>query len=135
MRIYISAAVAEIDRARSAADAVRSLGCDVTSDWIEAIKPDSPHDRDMTDADRQRVAIQDLDGIERCGLLWLLVPAERRGRGAWVELGFALARGRTVICSGPDARETIFTSLCSRTFAADLDALAWLASREDRRRM
>lgn len=70
-------------------------------------------------------AQKDLDDIDRADALILLVP-EQGGCGMWVELGYALARGKQVLCVGPALSRSIFCELveCYETVEQALEAIS-----------
>lgn len=121
MRVYVAASSKQLDRARAAMAQLRAAGHTVTHDWptiIEARGTANP--LDATDDERWDWAIDDLEGVKAADVLWFLVPAEE-GAGAFVELGYALAIKKPVICSGAYAR-SIFTAM---TVCYDRDDLAF----------
>lgn len=127
--IYVAGAVAEVQRAAGVIAQLRELGFTITHDWTAQVlaAPDR-HERDMETTERQLIALQSMRGAREAGLLILLIPAEGRGRGAWVEFGYALhACVRLITCG--DASCSVFTELAERNFATDAEALAWLRGR------
>ncbi len=108
--VYVAASSKELGRAKTVMSMLRNAGHTVTHDWpaiIEARGMANPVD--ATEDERWDWAIDDLAGVAKADVLWLLVPAEN-GAGAFVELGYALARKKPVICSGPFLR-SIFTAM------------------------
>lgn len=135
-RIYVAGAAAEVQRAEAAIAAVRAIGFDIALDWTVGIREANLAgriDADLSDTEQQRFALADLRAVETADLLWLLAPSDRRGRGSFVELGYALGKGVPCIVSGPDSRHCIFAALCSHEFGTDAEALFWLGSRIERK--
>lgn len=114
--VYVAGASAELERATSAINLLGAAGFEVALDWTAHIRElgSAPGSAEL----RRAHAIEDEEAIERCGLLWLLVP-HAGTRGAWWEAGTARALGRTVIASGarPDLEAAIFVELADARFA------------------
>ncbi len=125
MKIYVAGASKEPERVRAAMTAVRAHGWEVTLDWLADIEAAGSANEGLSQLDRVRYAQSDLRGIDRADVVWLLAPVIG-GVGAWVELGYALARGYTVIVSGASSARTIFAALAEEEHVSDLDALASL---------
>jgi len=110
MNIYVAASSKQMDRAREAMAKLRAAGHTIAHDWVAEVEAvGSANPPDATLEERWDWAIDDFAGIDRADVLWLLVPAEG-GAGAWVELGYALAKRKPVICSGCHER-SIFTAM------------------------
>lgn len=110
MRVYVAGSSRQLGRVRAAMERLKAAGHTVVHDWptiIEAQGEANP--ADATQDERWDWAIDDLAGVKAADCLWFLVPAEE-GAGAFVELGYALAIGKPVICSGTYQR-SIFTSM------------------------
>lgn len=125
--IYVAASSGEVARARRAMAAVRARAWTVVHDWTETIAGvgeanpiDAPH------ADRLAWSRQAFDAIDRAWAVWLCTPSIGAGRGAFAELGYAIAIGRLVVASGKDRRASIFTA-CAIEVADDADAPDLLA--------
>jgi hypothetical protein len=87
---------------------LREAGHTVTVDWPSLTTGD---DSSLTPERASIAAEEDLRGIERAELLWLIMP-EKPSIGCFVELGYALARLRQedlfgILVSG-SWRRTIF---------------------------
>jgi nucleoside 2-deoxyribosyltransferase len=111
-KVYVAASSKQMDRASQAMAQLRAAGHEVVHDWpaiIEARGVANP--LDATQDERWDWAIDDLQGVKRADVLWLLVPNEE-GAGAFVELGYALALGKPVIASGVYLR-SIFTAMAA----------------------
>lgn len=127
--VYVAAASAEVSRARHAMRELEIHGYEVTSNWpdvIESVGVANPPG--ATAFDRRHWSWTCLQQLERASVLWLLMP-EAPTVGAFVELGYAIARAKRIVTSG-DTRRSIFTST-GQEFATDGDALAFLLSRKE----
>lgn len=129
-RIYVAGASKEPKRVRAAIDLIKSLGFEVTLDWLADIeahgkKPEAANEG-LTHAQRVKHASADLDAVRRADVVWYLCTTA--SQGAPTELGAALALGKKIFVSGPaDAiAKNIFTSL-AREFASDLEAATAIA--------
>lgn len=110
MRVYVSAAWADRAEAQRWMARLRAAGHAVEVDWTRESAA-------ITRADRERVALRDVRGIENADLVWQLAPGAR-GRGARGEmLGAVMLRRRAgrprVVVSGPPAVRAwdVFTEL------------------------
>jgi hypothetical protein len=123
VKVYVAGSSKQLDRVKHWMDKLQAAGHTVTHDWpslIEAVGSANPPD--ATRDECWDWAIDDLKGVRDAEVLWFLVP-ETEGAGAWVELGYALARQIPVVCSGVWSR-SIFTSM---TTCYDRDDLAFEA--------
>lgn len=135
LKLYIAGASAELDRARAVrdwarrqADTIQLVGCD----WVAAIdrerREGGRQDHQLTLTERERYAQEDLNGVRDAQMVWLLLPPRTvHTVGLWVEFGFALRCGATVLASGPD--EYLFTALAHQHFVEDDQAMDWLLRR------
>ncbi len=111
-KVYVAASSLQMDRARDVMAQLRAAGHEVVHDWCSIIEARGvANPSDSTQDERWDWAIDDLQGVKRADVLWLLVPAEE-GAGAFVELGYALALGKPVIASGAYLR-SIFTAMAA----------------------
>jgi len=122
---------------------LEAAGHEITCDWTkaEAAVPGKTSDADLTDQEQRRFAMQDLQGVKDADIVWHLVAEYKGSRGAYVEVGYALAlrmplrplgEGGIVIASGRDVRKSIFHSLCDSTFGTHDQALHWLLTRGEK---
>lgn len=126
MKIYIAASSNDIARATIWHQRAIAQGIQTTSAWLDVIKEaGDANPRDASDRDRAAWAYDDLQGVHRADLFWLLVPPiDKPTRGAWIEFGFAQARNKRIICSG-DTKQSIFSAIGTE-FADDEWAFAFL---------
>jgi len=108
LQVYVAGASA--DRAaiaRHIQDLTLSRMVEVTLDWTAVMANVAKPDSDLTEEERNRYARQDLEAIDAASVFWLVIP-NSKSVGAWVELGYAIARNKLIITSGDHA--SIFTS-------------------------
>ena len=129
MKIYVAGSSAELDRASNAMAFVRGRGHEITHDWVADIQREriegGREDHELGPHEQMAFARADLQGVTAADLLWLLVP-DTTSTGAWVELGWALARSKKIIASGKHAAGNIFCSLAHQTFSGDQLAREYL---------
>lgn len=108
-------------------DTLEAAGLAITVNWTKPLLDNRARgiaDVDMSEAERARHAVVDLDGVDRAEFFWLVTP--RTGSlGCWVELGHALALGKHIIVSADHGR-SIFTQLAHKRFDTHEQALEWL---------
>lgn len=119
MKVYVAGSSNDLERVRAAQRRLRVAGAEISFDWtldIELARVSGKTDADLSEPQRAVASIGCLDGVRLARVFWLLAPpAHAPSRGAWGELGYAIALAerdpnRTILVSGPGARETIFTS-------------------------
>lgn len=140
LRIYVAGPSSEPERVRRAMDEVRVRGWAVAQDWLADIEREGAANP-VDDEVRRRCARADLDAVAQADVFWLLAPCQPT-RGAWVELGQALAERETqrhllesdpagdpplVIMVSGDCKQSIFCSLADREFSDDSDVGQWLS--------
>lgn len=121
MKIYVAGSSAETERAQKFTTALQQMGIQTTNTWIEEVvlhgggNPDS-----ASPGDRRRWAQQDLKGVDDADGVWILLPTQY-SHGAFFEIGYALAKGKTIYSSGQCTPPSIFLSLTIQ-FETDLEA-------------
>lgn len=111
--IYVAGSSHDLDWVSEVMDAVKAAGMEVAHDWVSVIRG---RGQANPAGDTSEFALEDLNGVERCDALLLVAPCPGVYTiGAWVEVGYALARGIPVVTladhdSGPPP-ESIFLSL------------------------
>lgn len=98
MRLYLAHNIAARKSLRPVCSALESKGHTITSRWIT----DDAH---ILESMAEQSALADLADIDRSDALVLFTDqyAERPGRGKFVELGYALGKGKKVyLCGSPD---------------------------------
>ena len=105
---------------------LRDLGHEITHDWVEAIRAagGEANPRDATQAQRRQWSDEDLRGIDRAELVWVMVP-ERPSFGCGFEMGFAVGTGKDIIMSG-DWRATVFSAQADARFDSHDEAIEWI---------
>ncbi len=111
MKVYVAGASAEIDRAERWMAELASAGIIVTSTWptvIRAVGEANP--KEATQEEYIQWTNKDLEEVNAAHVLWLLSPIGKgvTTTGAWVELGYAAAREKLIVASGP--HKPIFTN-------------------------
>lgn len=126
MKIYVAGSSRDLPRARAMMDALRARGHEIAFDWVAHIdRSGGRSNRGLNIIERFDASTMCLDGVRHAEVVALLIPADDApGKGAWVELGYAIARGMTVHAIG-DVDSSIFTSFCQR-WADDAAFLTWL---------
>jgi hypothetical protein len=127
-QVYVAASYTkDRERAGQFIERLIDAGFEITHDWTDEVHPPTS----MTPAARKLVsrgqAEADLRGAIDCDVLVLLVS--KGMRGAWIEVGAALASGSRVLVVGkPENFDTfVFMALEEVDHVDDEDAaLAWL---------
>lgn len=131
MKIYVSAASAELERAERFIAAARVAGLVVTEDWTVPFR----RHLDGEPVDASQVAADDLNGVFAADVLVVLIPkGEATSRGLWVELGFAFAEGKSVIAVGDPEALDIWGCMCAFVATED-EALRVLGGMAEGRRL
>lgn len=138
MRLYVAGSWGEQHRrARPMLSRARAAGIVIAHDWTVPFDTEVLPDALLPSEDRHRHAVDDLEGVLTCDVLWLLAPETQAGCGCWIEFGAALSAkwlrlGRLgwplVVASGRTSERSIFTSLADRKFESDEDALTWIVA-------
>jgi nucleoside 2-deoxyribosyltransferase len=114
MKIYFAGRVSQRGTLQQWADDCVQLGHVTVSRWsmresthflVDGLSPQAKDD------ERRRFAMEDIEDIDKADIVISLMEEPRGpGRGGrHVEFGYALARGKRLICVGP--RETVFHHL------------------------
>lgn len=137
--IYIAGGFLEKDLIASYMRRLEKTGLfKITCDWTksESAVPGKTSDAQLSDEEQLKFAQADLAGVSDACVIWHIVASYKGSRGAYVELGYAIACKRAtwfsasykVIASGADVRKTIFHALCDERFAEHEQAFDWLVS-------
>jgi nucleoside 2-deoxyribosyltransferase len=131
--IYLAGSSTDLARVTHWRDRLVAAGITVGSSWLDVVvKVGSANPRAASCAERHEWSVADLAEIRECDALWFLVPAvDNPTRGAWLELGYAAALDRWIICSG-DTKQSIFAALgleCERDEDAFAAVKAWAEGR------
>lgn len=108
LKVYLCSRWGRRGEMRLCAGQLEALGVRVTSRWLASDQHDvqAPGERE---ADAARFAVEDIEDIDASDALvaFTEAPDSHHGRGGrHVELGYAIARGKSVIVCGP--RENVF---------------------------
>lgn len=126
--IYVAGSSRERELVAAYQTALQAAGWMLAHDWVAKMNACLVSDVDLTDYEQRRYAQDDIRGIERCQVFWLLAPSTP-SVGAYVELGIALSTGRHVVVSG---QQSLFTSLANERYATHAEAFVALAKPADR---
>lgn len=88
MKIYISAAREEKERATELASMFEQIGCTIVDHWFDAELP--PTDENEPGASQWEIAARQCEAIQSCNLFVYLSPPIGIGRGCHIEYGYAL---------------------------------------------
>jgi nucleoside 2-deoxyribosyltransferase len=110
-RVYVAGATREVGRVRAVQGYVRSAGYAVTYDWTEGLEAQTVAECDMPDEQARAIAWRCLDGVADADVIVLCAPKYVPTRGAWAELGYAVALKRGIVVLGEGNRVSIFTRL------------------------
>lgn len=124
-RVYVGGASSEIERVEAFIKRVRAAGHRVTFDWAQDIRSSGkPANVGMTHEERFAAWQACMEGVESADEVVILAPRSgRTTKGAWGEMGIAIARGAVPIYVGHED-DTIMTSMCE---VADSDDAAFAA--------
>lgn len=130
LRVYISGASAELERAELAHAALGLIeGVCVVSTWTRHVREHvamGRPDHELSSEARLTYASRDLEEVDQSTLVWGLVPPPGvDSTGLWWELSRAHAKGTRVLASG-DVRRSLFLA-CVMTAESDGLALAQIA--------
>lgn len=142
LHVYVAGSSQELPRVREAMRRLRAEGHHITFDWTTDVEQFGTHGDALTIQQRQECADRDFYGIAAADVFLMLDPAET-SRGVQVELGFAISRRwarhhvepgtvLAIVIAGPGQRPTIWHACADHVAANDEDAIAWLATREER---
>jgi hypothetical protein len=133
--IYVSGASSEWPLVQGYIRKLEKLGFHVTHDWtaqVEQAGRELRRAEDFSHEERMVLASGDLKGVLSARVFWLIAPKSAT-TGAWVELGAALASGKTIVISG-GSWPCIFTDLAPLRFNSHDEALHHLCALHSRRR-
>jgi nucleoside 2-deoxyribosyltransferase len=117
MRIYVASKFEEKDRTRKIIEVLRNMGHQITHDWTHEIPYEEgdprgpPYYRKCAEADV--AGVQTADAI--------IVLSHQHGKGMFVEMGIAIARGIPIVAVGPHFN-TIFYELPTVTKVQTIEA-------------
>jgi nucleoside 2-deoxyribosyltransferase len=115
VRVYVAGSSEQLDRVEAAMSALEERGHSIAHDWVTPVRTvgeaNPPYGSLYA---RLKWARDDLAGVDSAQVLWVLMPS-KEGFGAGVELGYAIARGIPIVCSGSCSKSifTAFATLCT----------------------
>jgi hypothetical protein len=125
MKIYICGGSSEMDLVAGYMRDLRDTGHSITHDWIATIRSNGDaNPRVASNCLRAKWATDDLRGIERADIVWVILPI-KPSLGCAFEAGYVAGFGDRFIISG-DWRATIFSSRAFARFDEHDRALKWL---------
>lgn len=114
MNLYLASPYANASTVKFWIARLREKGVVITHDWTPS---DDPHthlpELELAIVRQHEIASEDLKGVDDAEVVWV-ISAPTGGTGCWIEMGYAFARGKLVVLSGP--RRTIFTSRADCVF-------------------
>lgn len=130
-KVYVAGSTGETHRAKAAMLFLDAAGFTITHDWTEDAEAEGVNGGSgkPTFAKPDQCAgwaQEDLDAIDTASIVLFLGTNTFPARGMHVELGYALARGKTVIWAG--AQPSIFNYLYDVYCASDKEALRYMVN-------
>ena len=112
--VYIAASSSEMDRARLAFDAIKAAPeCELALDWIAQIETVGVANEGIPIVEGASYAAQSVLAVQACDVFVFLIPATGGSRGAWFELGLAVAQKKRIVVVGDPVPVSIFASLAA----------------------
>lgn len=103
MRIYVAGKWQDREDVRIWHNQLRARGHEITCDWTSHEYPGEGQEHLLTD-----YALADIKGVQDCDVLIALFEVEYAYRGAFVEIGAALALGKRILILGHAGDSCIF---------------------------
>lgn len=121
LRVYLAGPSRELDRVTKMALALEASGhVEITHRWWrDVIRDGVGRDGLLSTEEQQRRSLDDIAGIRRSHLLWVLWPDEL-SLGAPCEFMFAHAKKLPTVATGLNVSGCIFTSLATYRNPSDL---------------
>jgi nucleoside 2-deoxyribosyltransferase len=122
-KVYVAGSSKELARAQAVMAKLEEHDIHVMSTWPKVIgKVGAANPADATIEQLTKWTLRDLAEVEESDILALLLPAmDVPTVGAWVELGYAYARNKPIIASGP--HRPIFTPVLVSVYCESDDDL------------
>lgn len=109
--IYVAGATRDVERVRAVQGYCRTAGHTITFDWTAGIEAQTVSEASMFDEHARALAWRCLDGVRDAAVVVFCAPKYLPTRGAWVELGYAVALKRGIVVLGEAGRQSIFCRL------------------------
>lgn len=114
-KVYVAASSSEMDRARAVFSAVNDdATLSLAFDWIAQIESVGVANAGISLDDGARYAEPSVRAVKECDALVFLIPAKGGSRGAWFELGIAVACGKPIVVVGDPVPVSIFASYAAK---------------------
>jgi hypothetical protein len=94
-RVYVAAALGEVERANQLARRLRTRGARITSTWHASVAPGEVDPLDP--AERRRLLLLNLGELEAASVVLVLTDGRARPRATYCEAAWALAMGLPVV--------------------------------------
>lgn len=118
MKIYIAHNFAARTVLHPIVEELRTLGHEITSSWIT----DASHLDVLKIEESAKLDLEDIDDADAL-LLFIDQFGKTPGRGKYVELGYAIAKGKLIFLNGIGMDECVFYALPQMTIITSLDQL------------
>lgn len=128
--IYLAGSSDEVGRAAYWKERLIGVGFEVTSSWPEAVRAAGTANPDDSDT-RWTLAQNCKSELFGSDFLWVLVPIDAPGRGAYYEAGYADAHHIETVFSGT-TKQSIFCSQ-GQEFTTDDEAFSYICALKDLR--
>jgi hypothetical protein len=113
--VYVAASSSEMDRARAVFSLVKSdPALSLALDWIAQIERVGVANAGISIDDGARYAEPSVRAVRECGALVFLIPTSGGSRGAWFELGIAVACEKPIVVVGDPVPVSIFASYAAK---------------------
>lgn len=106
--IYIAAPFEDWRKAQEVRDRILTLGHSISYDWTLAAEEYDGREKATPELEQFHAA-KDLQGVAHSTTV-IVLSRETSGTGMWIEMGYAIAKGKRVIRVGP--KRSIFDRLC-----------------------
>lgn len=93
MKVYVAGKWKEVNSVREVMVMLKGMGHEVTCDWTGHVSP----------LKSKQYALEDMEGVRNCDVLLALMPDPTTFyKGAWIEVGMALAFNKLVMIVGKE---------------------------------
>lgn len=124
-KVYVAGSSKELERCSNWIEQLQQEGIEVTYNWVPAVTRELSGEEVYRDFQLRSFARNDLRGVDEANLVWLLAPTTSHTRGAWVEMGYALALGRRIVVSPPVSTSGMIFARLQGVVECDTDELAY----------
>ena len=103
---YIAGKWQERDRVKEVYRTLRSMGHKITCNWTDHEEPKE----DILEWNR-KYAFDDILGVKKCDIFLMILEKDYNYKGAWVEMGMAIAYNKPIAIIGHAGDSCLFTNL------------------------